>query len=408
MSAVSVRLLDASELIAAVRIVAHGMLGPLTYDRLEAWAARMHTGETHGAFEGDQLVGVARWFPTDLSVPGGAVAGGCVTAVAVLPTHRRRGHLRRLMTTQLDSLADHGVAVGLLLAAEWPIYGRYGYGPAAEACTWRLDTRTARFTTEPSGTTKLVDPDEVRPHLEELHDLVWARSPGAVTREPELWDRIAGVTRLPGQKDDPALLRAALWRDEAGEVRGAVVYRVEEHWTDGRPTGKAEVSMLVGATPEAERELWRHLCELDWVVTVTAPERGVDDPLPYFLVDGRAAVAVDRLDCIWARLLDLPAAVGARTSSVEGRCVVEVVDDLGYAAGRFALEMGPDASRATPSKEPIEVRLPVATLGAAFLGGQSLGRLHQAGLVQEEVLGSVARLDALLAAPAAPWSPTTY
>lgn len=408
MSAVSVRLLDESELVAAVRIVAHGMLGPLAEDRLEAWASRMRTGETHGAFEDDRLVGVARWFPTDLSLPGGSAPGGCVTAVAVLPTHRRRGHLRRLMTTQLASLADHGAAVGLLLAAEWPIYGRYGYGPAAEACTWRIDARTARFLAEPSGTVELVGPNEVRPHVEAIHDLVWARSPGAVTREPETWDRISGVTQLPGQKEDPAFQRAALWRDDAGEVRGAVVYRVEEHWADGRPAGRAEVAMLVGATPEAERELWRHLCELDWVVTVTAAERGVDDPLPYFLLDGRAAVAVDRLDCIWARLLDLPTAVAARTSSVEGRCVVEVVDDLGYAGGRFSLEMGPDASRATASDGPVEVRLPVATLGAALLGGQSLGRLQQAGLLHEEVPGAVARLDALLAGPIAPWSPTTY
>lgn len=408
MTAPIVRLLDESELVDAVRVVAHGMLAPLTDDRLEAWAARMRTGETHGAFEDGRLVGVARWFPADVSLPGGSAPGGCVTAVAVLSTHRRRGHLRRLMTAQLDSLAAHDVALGLLVAAEWPIYGRYGYGPAAEACTWRLDARSARFVAEASGTTELVGPDEVRPHLEALHADVWARSPGAVTREPEVWDRIAGVTRLPSQKDDPGLQRAALWRDDAGDVRGAVVYRVEEHWTDGRPTGTAEVSMLVGATAEAERELWRHLCEVDWVVTVTAPERGVDDPLPHHLVDGRAAVAVDRLDCIWARLLDLPAAVSARTASVEGRCVVEVVDELGYAGGRFALEMGPEGSRATPSDAPVEVRLPVATFGAALLGGQSLVRLQQAGRVEEEAPDAVARLGALLAAPAAPWSPTTY
>ncbi len=81
-------------------------------------------------------------------------------------------------------------------------------------------------------------------------------------------------------------------------------------WERNRPAGKAEVTLLVGATPEAERELWRHLCEIDWIATVTAGNRGVDDPLQLMLADGRSLARVDVFDCIWARLLDLPAALG--------------------------------------------------------------------------------------------------
>jgi predicted acetyltransferase len=404
----TVDVLGADEHLDAVRIVAHGMLGPMTDEALAAWAERFRSGETHGAREDGDLVGVTRWFPTDLSVPGGSLPAACVTAVAVLSTHRRRGHLRRLMGAQLDSLRDRQIAVGLLRAAEWPIYGRYGYGPATEACTWRIGARTARFDAPPAGRTQLVTPAEVRPHLEALHDLVWAGSPGAVTREAEVWDRMAGLTRIPGQQDDPGLLRAATWRDDDGTVAGAVVYRVEEHWSDARPAGRAEVSMLVGASDRAERELWRHLCDLDWVATVTAPERGVDDPLPYLLVDGRAAVAEDRFDCIWARLIDVPAAIGARTATQEGRCVVEVVDDLGYAGGRYLLDMGPEGSTATGTTASAEVRLPVAALGAGYLGGQSLERLRRARWLDEEAPGAAARLGAMLASPVAPWSPTTY
>ena len=409
MSAPSIRLLAPEELRQAVGIVAHGMLASSAEEVLDGWAQRMSSGETHGAFDDGELVGVARWFPSEVSVPGGATSGGCVTAVAVLPTHRRRGHLRRLMDAQLASMRERGVAVGLLVAAEWPIYGRYGYGPAVEACTWRLSTKLATFRAAPAGRVRLVSPEEIRPHLESLHDdAVWARSPAAVTRAGDTWDGLAGLVPFPGQKDDPGLIRAALWSNDEGEVDGAVVYRVESRWADAMPQGRAEVVMLLGRTPTAERELWRHLCELDWVTTVTAPERGVDDPLPYFLVNGRAAVAVDRADCIWARLLDLPAALGARRSPVAGACVVEVTDDLGYAAGRWALELGPTSSSASPTTAPGEITLSVAVLSAAYFGGQSLVRLHQAGWLDELAPGAVERLDALLRSSMAPWSPTTY
>ena len=154
-------------------------------------------------------------------------------------------------------------------------------------------------------------PEELRPDLERVHELRRRRTPGSISRDARgVGRRRRACGRGPGSPHDPGPLRGALWRDAAGEVQGAVAYKVEDHWERNRPAGKAEVHLLVGATPEAERELWRHLCEIDWVATVTAGNRGVDDPLPLMLADGRAVARVDLFDCIWARLLDLPAALG--------------------------------------------------------------------------------------------------
>ena len=178
----------------------------------------------------------------------------------------------------------------------------------------------------------------------------------------------------------PGPLRGALWRDAAGEVQGAVAYKVDDHWDRNRPAGKAEVTLLVGATPEAERELWRHLCEIDWVATVTAGNRGVDDPLQLMLADGRSLARVDVFDCIWARLLDVPAALGARRSLHADRVVVEVDDPQGFAAGRWSIELAPDGAEVKPSDETADVALSVRALSAAYLGGRSVRRLHEAGL----------------------------
>lgn len=405
----TVRILRDDERTTASRVVNHGMLGPVTDEVDQGWAELITAERSHGAFSpGGDLVGLARWFPTVVTVPGGEVDAAGVTAVAVLSTHRRQGHLTRLMDAQLAAIAAQGVPLALLVAAEWPIYGRFGYGPAIDACRFEIDTPSAAFLAPPTGAIELVDPAGLRPALEAVHDVRAARTPGAIRREPHVWDRLAGMTTWPGQTLDPGPLRGALWHDDDGVVRGAVAYKVDDTWTRNRPAGSAEVRLLVGHTPEAERELWRHVCEIDWVRTVSAGNRGVDDPLPLFLTDGRAAAALDHSDCIWARLLDVPGTLGQRRAAVACRVVAEVVDDLGYAAGRWSIDLAPDGAAVAPSTGRPDVTLPVSALGALCFGGRSAERLHEAGWLDEERSGGVARLGATLHTPSAPWSPTTY
>jgi predicted acetyltransferase len=405
----TVRRLGPEDYLAASHLVGSTMLGSATDEVASAWVPFFEGETTHGAFDlAGALVGVCRWFATDLSLAGPSLPAAGVTAVAVLGSHRRRGHLRRLMDAQLASIAESEVPIALLVAAEWPIYGRYGYGPAVDACGFEIDATTARFHTLPTGSIELVSPAALRPHLEAVHDQRWVRTVGAVKRHSLVWDLYAGVTSPPGETHDPGKHRGALWRDGTGTVLGAVAYKVEEHWTRNRPTGRAEVGLLVGATPEAERELWRHVCETDWISTVHAGCRSVDDPLPHLLHDGRAAAQIDRSDCIWARLLDVPRVLGARRAPVAGRAVVEVVDDLGYATGRWSLELGPDGAEVQTTSDSVDVRLPVSALGAACLGGTAVTTLAEAGWVDEESPGGVARLGALLRTPTAPWAPTTF
>lgn len=403
------RTLQPDELVEASRVVNYGMLGSIADDVSQGWAAIMEPERALGAFAADgRMVGLTRHFPTDLAVPGGEVAAAGVTAVAVLSTHRRQGHLSRMMRAQLDAIVAEQIPVALLVAAEWAIYGRYGYGPAIDACGYEIDTRTARFRSPATGTIELVLPEALRPDLEAAHEARRARTPGAIRREASAWDVMAGVTAQPGQTVDVGRLRGAVWRDAEDEVRGAVAYKVIDAWDRNRPAATAEITLLVGATPEAERELWRHVCEIDWVRTVTAGNRAVDDPLPYFLEDGRAATAVDRFDCIWARILDVPGALRSHRSASAAAVVVEVVDPLGYAGGRWRVELGPDGAEVARVSTRADVTVPVGVLGAAFLGGTPVARLLDAGWLDEEAPGGADRLGALLATPRAPWSPTTY
>ena len=187
-----------------------------------------------------------------------------------------------------------------------------------------------------------------------------------------------------------------------------MVYKVEERWTNNRPDGIANVELLFGATPQAERELWRHLCTVDWCRTAKASCRAVDDPLPFWLHDARLAHSSDHSDNMWLRVLDLPAAMAARRSPVAGSAVLEVDDPLGYVAGRWLVELGPDHGSATPTSALADVSLSASALGAAFLGGHTLAQLAEGGHVREEHLGALGRTSALFATQTAPWSPIGF
>src|SRR3954454_13245253 len=51
--------------------------------------------------DGDLVIANVGAYTRDLTVPGAIVPAAHVTEVSVHPTHRRRGHLRRLMEKQL-------------------------------------------------------------------------------------------------------------------------------------------------------------------------------------------------------------------------------------------------------------------------------------------------------------------
>ena len=62
-----------------------------------------------------------------------------------------------------------------------------------------------------------------------------------------------------------------------------------------------------------------------------------------------------------------------------------------------------------PSDAEADVALSASALGAAFLGGRSVRRLHEAGWVDEAHAAAASTASTPCSPrPTAPWSPTTY
>ncbi len=153
----------------------------------------------------------------------------------------------------------------------------------------------------------------------------------------------------------------------------------------------------------ASAVLWRRLSDLDLMSTVITDSRPPDDPLLHQLIDVRAAAPGLR-DGLWVRLVDVGAALAARRYSAPVDVVLDVSDELcPWNARRWRLSGDADGGTCTPTRDSADVHLDVRTLGSAYLGGETLGALAAAGVVQEGTRGALARASAALAWPVAPY-----
>jgi predicted acetyltransferase len=351
-----------------------------------------------GAFDRGTAVGSLRSLPFELTVPGGGtVPADGVTMVTVAPTHRRRGLLTGMMGRDLADAAERGDAVSILLASEWRIYGRYGFGPATEEAEWTVDKLRAGAP-GPSGELEQVSTAVLAELAPPVYDRARQQRAGGLSRDDVRWQRTLGLLRAEGDQGWDG--RATVHRDADGEVDGYLRWHAD--WGDW-PDNTLTVDELVAATDAAYAELWRFALSIDLITTVKADDRRVDEALPWLVADGRFARQTARHDSLWLRPLDVPAALSGRAYLSAGRVVLEVVDPAGYAAGRFALDASPDGTVCRPTTESADLTLPVSALGSAYLGGHRLATLAEAGLVDEHSPGALATATRLFGADRAPW-----
>ncbi|MFD7626917.1 GNAT family N-acetyltransferase [Streptomyces sp. NPDC059851] len=410
-----VRLIVGSEFPAWMRAVNTGFLTAtrVTDSDVAQRAKYSDPARVWGSFDTDTgaCVGTLRSFRQELTVPGGAtVTSAAITNVAVVPTHRRQGLLSRMVAGELAAAVERGDVLSTLIAAEYPIYGRYGYGPAATVAEWEIDVKRTGLDPrwsrpEDGGRIDIVDVAEARRVGPALHDRIRLSRHGAVSRDARWWSLATGEEEMSFRPYKDRF--HAVYRTAEGEVAGLAAYTADDHWTDAKtPQNTLRVTELLAATPAAERALWHFLCSVDWVLTVRTGYRAPDDLVPHLLPDPRAARLVTCADFLWVRLLDVVRALRARTYAVPGVLVLEVADPDGPAAGRYRLDAG--AGECTVTDGPADLRLDVAALGSLYLGDESAVRLGALGRVVEERPGALALADAVFRTARRPWCPDVF
>jgi predicted acetyltransferase len=362
------------------------------------------------AFDGDRMVGTGGAYSMDLTLPGlTTIPIGGLTAIAVLPTHRRRGILRSMIDYHFDEVEGRGELVSGLGASESVIYGRFGYGLATTFAEYEIDPRRGQFLRPPAGRgrVRLLDPEETAKIVPPFYDRYRRGQPGELSRPPAWWEVYAR---------DPEWTRHGasrhydvVYESDPGRVDGWISYRIEPRWPNGLAANVVKVRMLVGLTPEAEAALWRYVLDLDLAGSIQLHHRTVDDPIRWRLADPRRLRVTDVGDHLWLRLLDLPGALAARRYAVEGTLVLEVTDAVRPRnQGRFRLEGGPDGADCQPTTAAPDLALDITDLGAAYLGGASLATLARAERVAELAPGALPRAEAMFRASPPPTCTTHF
>ncbi|MFF2568295.1 GNAT family N-acetyltransferase [Streptomyces sp. NPDC058084] len=408
-----VRAIDETEFPAWLRAKRVGFLRPPVVSDEEVADRLPHTdlSRTYGAFDRGRMVATFLSFDQRLSTVGGAdLAANAVSGVTVSPTHRRRGLLSRMMAEDLSLAKERGDACATLIAAEYPIYGRFGFGVASWTTEWAVDVTRAGFdrrrpgpaAEDGGGRIDLSDGAEIRKEGPALHRRLAAQRAGVTDRTARLWDVGTGNAHHAEPWTEPFY---ALYRNDAGEAEGYVAYTSDDKWSDTKqPVNTASVRDLVAVTPAAERALWRYVCSVDWITRVRTGYRAPDDLLPLLLPDPRAAQVVTHADMLWLRILDVPKVLEPRTYATEGTLVLDVRDGAGFAGGRFRLDASPGGGAVTPADASPDLVLDVADLATLVLGDESAVRLAALGRAEEAVPGAAARADLLLRTSQRPWS----
>ena len=403
----TVRTIEASEIDDWARCMGVGFLFPIADGYPEYYLPEVDLDRTWGAFDDGRVVGTLRSFATPFTAPGPAeISVAALTNVTVAPTHRRQGLLTKMITADLRASAERGEALGILIASEYPIYGRFGYGAAVEGASYEVDLRTTRFRHPRDGTTELVDEGTLRREAPALYERFRLGQTGSIGRSERWWDRALHQVEVPGDKPAPGY--QVLYRSPDGTPEGYVRYRATQSSEGMRSTGELTVDELVAVTPAAYEQLWHYCCDVDLVVTVRAGDRPVDEHLGWLLQDGRAVRQHTRYDFVWVRVLDVVAALSSRRYGTDGRLVVEVSDPHGFATGRFALEGGPGGATCAPTRDDAELTLSVDALGSLYAGGVSPHVLRAAGRIEEHRDGALHRAAAMFQTSTAPWCSTWF
>ena len=340
--------------------------------------------------DGDEIVATAGAFTRDLTVPGGIVPAAHVTLVGVSPGYRRRGLLTRMMRRQLADARALGEPVALLWASEGPIYQRFGYGLASTRLTIEADTRAVRLLPGvPVGTgrTRIAAPAASRKAMTELYERLRPERPGWSSRDERGWDYT--MADFSGRRQGFTSQRVVLYEGADG-LEGYAFWRTKGNWGSAGPCGEVRVRELVAATPEAYTALWRFAFSIDLTRTVWHYMIAPDEPLLY-QVEEPSALSARLQHALWVRLLDVPAALRARSYRTGLDLVLDVADDLiadNASRGRLVVRAGEVTCE--PTTDGPDLALDVATLGAAYLGGTSLTALAAAGRVRELRPGALA------------------
>lgn len=402
MSDLTIRSIEPDELAHFLQALERAFHGRWNEEDLEQERLIAEPDRYFVALDGNDIVGTAGACSTRLTVPGPrSLPAPGITAVGVLPSHRRRGINTRLMGALLDQAEERGEPLAYLWASESPIYRRFGYGTASFCTELEVAPERSSFVpgTDTGGRVRALPREQALPLMRPVYDRVAATRPGMIAVDERWWT----VLFHEPKRDEDEPLFFAVHEGDDGVPDGYAVYKVKHEWIHSVPRNELKLQHLIAATPQATAALWRFVLDVDLIATVKAWDRPADEELQWLAGEPRRMNFMVS-DGLWVRLIDIPASLAGRRYSADGRLVVEIDDAFRpRSSGRYELivESGEGACARTDADPMLSCG--VGALGATYLSGSSFRQLARAQQVHELEPGALARADAMFASDPSPW-----
>jgi predicted acetyltransferase len=368
------------------------------------WWSALETDRCMLALTADgRPVGTAATHSFELTLPGETLAPAPgVTAVGVLPSHRRQGVLSAMMRHQLTELRARGEFLSVLLASEATIYGRFGYGPATYTAQLTVPRHKATLagprsrevaqapaTGSGNGSVEVLRRAECGEILEEVYDRYRRAQPGALSRPHRWWALRAGQPPI-----SPAPRYVAVHRDADGVPDGYASYSTE--------SGTLTVDETIATDDAVFTALARFVLGHDLVSQVVFKHVPPEHPLRWQLADFRAGEVSGDMDWLWVRLLDVPRALTARGWFMDGELVLDIDDPFLGEHDRYLLTIRDSKADCVPTDRKPDLSLDISDLGSIYLGGTAPSTLVRAGHIRAHRPGASTLADALFRADRSP------
>lgn len=344
-------------------------------------------------------VGTAATYSFELTLPGETlVPVPGVTAVGVLPSHRRQGVLSAMMRHQLAESRAGGAFLSVLLCSEATIYGRFGSGPATYTAQLKVERHRSALAVprargaaeaQAAGSVEVLRRAECGEILEEVYDRYRRAQPGALSRPHRWWALRAGQPPI-----SPAPRYVAVHRDADGVPDGYASYSID--------SGTLTVDETITTDDAVFTALARFVLGHDLVAQVVFKHVPPEHPLRWQLADFRAGQVSGVMDWLWVRILDIPGALTARGWCTDGELVLDVTDPFLDERGRYLLTVRDGKADCLATDREPDLSLDVRDLGSIYLGGTAPSTLVRAGHIQAHRPGAATLADALFRAERSP------
>ncbi len=351
---------------------------PLTDEGLQTWHTHLLADGTRLRVVRDterpfgmaqQPVATFASWDGSINAGQGLAATNFITDVTVQASHRRRGLMNALMTTDLVEARQRGDVFAVLTATDARLYGRFGFGVTASARRLEIESGPKfQLRTEPVGHSVFADPANIVELRQKIFKTFHDHQFWSVGRANHYW-----TSGFDWNTQRAIPQRGAVHFDEHGEPDATLVFSVEED--------SLQIVDLLGTSTGAEIELLRLLAHSEAHETIIWPRcHDSRHPLPWALEDSRVVRTTKEFDTVWVRILDVERAVAMRRFDQDGSVTLEIRDKQDFCTGTYRITVEDGHATVERTTEAADVAIQVAAFSTLLSGLQGAVELGVAGV----------------------------